>query len=104
MTFRGEQGSGAAGAHRAVAVVHVDGLRVDEVCIGGGGQPYGVDNERRRQRIAGLYQDDRDQAVRCSHENPEVVRLYRDFLGQPNGQKAHESFHTRYTARPLYKR
>jgi len=68
------------------------------------GLPYGVDNERRRQRIAGLYQDDRDQAVRCSHENPEVVRLYRDFLGQPNGQKAHELFHTRYTARPLYKR
>ena len=73
-------------------------------CIGGGGQPYGVDNERRRQRIAGLYQDDRDQAVRCSHENPEVVRLYRDFLGQPNGTKAHELLHTRYTARPLYKR
>ena len=54
--------------------------------------------------LAGLYQDDRDQAVRCSHENPEVVRLYRDFLGQPNGTKAHELLHTRYTARPLYKR
>lgn len=35
MTFRGEQGSGAAGAHRAVAVVHVDGLRVEEVYSGG---------------------------------------------------------------------
>lgn len=73
-------------------------------CIGGGGQPYGVDNERRRQRIAGLYQDDRDAAVRYSHENPEVIRLYKDFLGQPLGDRAHALLHTRYTARPLYKR
>ncbi len=73
-------------------------------CIGGGGQPYGVDNERRRQRIAGLYQDDRDCAVRHSHENPEVIRVYDDFLGKPLGPRAHELLHTRYTARPLYKR
>lgn len=73
-------------------------------CIGGGGQPYGVDNERRRQRIAGLYQDDRDCAVRYSHENPEVIRLYGEFLGKPLVHKAHELLHTRYTARPVYKR
>ena len=73
-------------------------------CIGGGGQPYGVDNERRRQRSAGLYQDDRDHTVRCSHENPEVQRLYADFLGRPNSPKAHQLLHTRYTARPLYKK
>lgn len=73
-------------------------------CIGGGGQPYGVDNERRRLRMAGLYQDDRDCAVRCSHENPEVQRVYADFLGKPLGPRAHHLLHTRYTARPLYKR
>ena len=73
-------------------------------CIGGGGQPYGVDNERRNLRIAGLYQDDRDSAVRCSHENPEVTRVYEDFLGKPLGPRAHELLHTRYPARPLYKR
>lgn len=73
-------------------------------CIGGGGQPYGVDNERRKLRIAGLYQDDRECAVRASHENPEVVRVYEDFLGKPLGPKAHELLHTQYTARPLYKR
>ncbi|ACB74828.1 NADH-dependent [FeFe] hydrogenase, group A6 [Opitutus terrae] len=73
-------------------------------CIGGGGQPYGVDNERRMKRIAGLYQDDRDRTVRYSHENPEVVQVYRDFLGKPLSGKAHELLHTRYTARPLYKR
>ena len=73
-------------------------------CIGGGGQPYGVDNDRRRLRIAGLYQDDREQKIRYSHENPEVVRLYQDFLEKPLSAKAHHLLHTRYTARPLYKR
>ncbi len=73
-------------------------------CIGGGGQPYGVDNERRKLRIAGLYQDDRDCAVRSSHENPEVVRVYNEFLGKPLSDKAHALLHTKYTARPTYKR
>jgi NADH-quinone oxidoreductase subunit G len=73
-------------------------------CIGGGGQPYGVDNERRRLRMAGLYQDDRDRTIRHSHENPEVQRAYADFLGKPLGPRAHQLLHTRYTARPLYKR
>lgn len=73
-------------------------------CIGGGGQPYGVDNDRRRQRIAGLYQDDRDCAIRYSHENPEVIRVYDEFLGKPLGERAHHLLHTKYTARPVYKR
>lgn len=73
-------------------------------CIGGGGQPYGVDDERRRLRAAGLYQDDRERTIRCSHENPEVVRLYDEFLGKPLGPRAHELLHTQYTARPVYKR
>lgn len=73
-------------------------------CIGGGGQPYGVDNERRKLRIAGLYQDDRDCTVRYSHDNPEVVRVYDDFLGKPLSEKAHALLHTKYTARPTYKR
>ncbi|MDD3178992.1 MAG: NADH-dependent [FeFe] hydrogenase, group A6 [Opitutaceae bacterium] len=73
-------------------------------CIGGGGQPYGVDNKRRTQRSAGLYQDDRDCPVRHSHENPEVIRLYKEFLGQPLSDKAHHLLHTQYTARPVYQR
>jgi len=73
-------------------------------CIGGGGQPYGVDDERRRQRMAGLYADDRDKTLRYSHENPEIQKLYRDFLGKPLGTRAHELLHTRYTARPLYRK
>lgn len=73
-------------------------------CIGGGGQPYGVNNERRARRAAGLYEDDRERAVRCSHDNPEVIRLYREFLGKPLVGRAHQLLHTRYQARPLYQR
>ena len=39
-------------------------------CIGGGGQPYQVTDDVRQKRAAGLYQDDRDHELRCSHENP----------------------------------
>ncbi|WED66560.1 NADH-dependent [FeFe] hydrogenase, group A6 [Synoicihabitans lomoniglobus] len=72
-------------------------------CIGGGGQPYGVSDEVRRQRIAGLYADDRDCAVRFSHENPEIKRIYAEFLEKPLSHRAHELLHTNYTPRPLYK-
>jgi NADH-quinone oxidoreductase subunit G len=73
-------------------------------CIGGGGQPYGVDDERRRQRMEGLYSDDRGRGLRYSHENPELQKLYAEFLGKPLGTKAHELLHTEYTARPLYRK
>ena len=73
-------------------------------CIGGGGQPYGVTDEIRLQRIKGIYNDDEKQAVRCSHENPYIQKLYKEFLGKPLGKKAHELLHTKYTPRPLYRR
>ena len=71
-------------------------------CIGGGGQPYGVNNETRRQRTRGIYLDDKNKKIRHSHENPYVKKLYEDYIGKPLGKKAHKLFHTKYTARPLY--
>jgi iron-only hydrogenase group A len=73
-------------------------------CVGGGGQPYGVTDELRKARADGLYCDDRDQAIRYSHENPYVKKLYEDFLGKPNGEKSHHLLHTKYVARPEYKK
>jgi len=73
-------------------------------CVGGGGQPYGVTDELRKARTAGLCGDDRDQKLRYSHENPYVKKLYEDFLGEPNGHKSHHLLHTKYTARPEYQR
>ena len=73
-------------------------------CIGGGGQPYGVNRNVRTERAASVYALDRGRTLRFSHENPEVKRLYEEFLERPLSPKAHELLHTRYTARPLYKR
>ncbi|MDR0600119.1 MAG: [FeFe] hydrogenase, group A [Treponema sp.] len=71
-------------------------------CIGGGGQPYGCTDEIRGQRMAGIYQDDERCQYRCSHQNPFITQVYKEFLGEPNGHKAHELLHTAYTARELY--
>jgi NADH-quinone oxidoreductase subunit G len=71
-------------------------------CVGGGGQPYGVTDELREKRAAGIYQDDRDKQLRCSHENPFVQQLYKDFLGSPLGEKSEHLLHTHYQARKVY--
>ena len=71
-------------------------------CIGGGGQPYGCTDEIRKQRTAGLYADDEESQYRCSHQNPCIKEVYREFLGEPGGHKAHELLHTGYVERELY--
>ncbi|MGM0461826.1 MAG: NADH-dependent [FeFe] hydrogenase, group A6 [Fibrobacterota bacterium] len=71
-------------------------------CIGGGGQPHGADDETRAKRTAGIYQDDAKSVVRCSHENPEIITAYKEFIGEPNSEKAHELLHRTYTERPVY--
>ncbi|MFW5698797.1 MAG: [FeFe] hydrogenase, group A [Planctomycetota bacterium] len=73
-------------------------------CIGGGGQAWRVSDATRAARAAGLHKDDRVRSIRCSHANPSVQRLYREFLGEPRGAKAHELLHTTYQARPQYLR
>jgi len=73
-------------------------------CIAGGGQPYGCTDEVRSKRIAGIYTDDEKSTYRCSHQNPFIKQVYDEFLGEPNGHKAHKLLHTHYVARPLYQR
>lgn len=65
-------------------------------CIGGGGQPYGTTNEIRRKRIAALYEIDKGLTLRKSHENPDIIALYKEFLGEPLSEKAHHLLHTHY--------
>lgn len=71
-------------------------------CVGGGGQPYGATDELRKKRASGLYTDDRGCAHRCSHENPEIQKIYSEFLGEPLGHLAHRYLHTTYRPRHLY--
>ncbi len=73
-------------------------------CVGGGGQPYGVTDEIRKARANGLYKDDQESEVRCSHENPFIKQLYSEFLGEPLSEKAHHLLHTKYVPRPEYRK
>ncbi len=68
-------------------------------CLGGGGQPIPTDMEIRLERMAAIYEEDRQMPLRKSHENPDVQRLYEEFLKEPLGEKSHELLHTHYTAR-----
>ncbi|MDR1787797.1 MAG: [FeFe] hydrogenase, group A [Treponema sp.] len=71
-------------------------------CVAGGGQPYGCTDEVRKERSAGIYTDDQKSQYRCSHQNPFIKQVYSEFLGEPNGHKAHELLHTKYRPLPLY--
>lgn len=71
-------------------------------CIGGGGQPIPTDMEIRAKRIKGIYAGDEAMSLRKSHENPAVQQLYKEFLGQPLGEKSHQLLHTSYTPKEKY--
>ena len=75
-------------------------------CVNGGGQPQVpadvrnfVDVKALRAQV--LYNNDAKQAVRKSHENPSVKKLYEEFLGEPGSHKAHEILHTTYVKRTI---
>ena len=55
----------------------------------------------KAQRMDGLYKVDKKSTYRQSHKNPEIHKLYEDFLGEPNGHKSHELLHTNYTQREV---
>ena len=63
-------------------------------CAGGGGQPIhdGVEMAARRGGV--LWRLDRTADIRFSHENADVQALYKEYLRQPLGHKAHTLLHT----------
>lgn len=72
-------------------------------CIGGGGQPRNINDTVRKLRAKGLYSDDENHKYRCCHDNPEVKKLYEEFLGNPGGEKSQELLHLYYRHRKEYK-
>lgn len=66
-------------------------------CIGGGGQPYHHGNaDILKKRQMAIYREDGNKAIRKSHENPYIQKLYEEFLGKPMSEKAHHLLHTKY--------
>ena len=82
-------------------------------CIAGGGQPYvkpcflpneGADilDTYKQKRASALYSEDESKQIRVSHKNPQIIDLYKNFLGKPNSHKAHELLHTTYVKREKF--
>ena len=78
-------------------------------CINGGGQPYvkpmflpneddNILETYKQKRASVLYSEDKRQVVRQSHNNPDIIALYKNYLGHPLSERAEELLHTHYEA------
>ena len=66
-------------------------------CAGGGGQPIHADDlERGMLRGQVLRDIDAASAVRFSHENKDVQKLYQDWLGEPGSHLAEKYLHVEH--------
>ena len=63
-------------------------------CAGGGGQPIHDGKEMAEYRGGVLWNLDKKAAIRYSHENSDVMELYRDYLKAPLSHRAHHLLHT----------
>lgn len=71
-------------------------------CIGGGGQPkinINKEDEIKKNRITNLYKRDDYQKIRFSHENHEIIKIYKDYLNSPLSKVSEELLHTHYVDR-----
>lgn len=68
-------------------------------CIGGGGQPRTTTNQVRQARLKAIYAEDESRELRCSHQNPKIQQLYKEYFGAPLSHRSHELLHTHYTDR-----
>ena len=98
--------SGLGNTRKVLDMVRADRTRFQAIeimacpggCINGGGQPFihGNRNEVLRGRMEGLYAEDCGKQLRLSHENPDIKKLYAEFLGTPGSEKAQHLLHTKY--------
>jgi iron-only hydrogenase group A len=101
--------SGLGNARRVLEEIRAGWRKVDFIevmtcpggCVAGGGQPVHTDAEAIATRMRALHRIDRDDDLRMAHRNESVDRLYREFLGKPNGEMSHHLLHTHYTPREM---
>ncbi len=77
-------------------------------CITGGGQPIKSakiqeDVDVHKKRAEAMYSIDEKSVIRKSHKNPVLKQVYKEFLGEPNGELAHKLLHTHYSKKEKYK-
>ncbi len=76
-------------------------------CVTGGGQPIVSARKQmginlKAERAKALYTEDANASIRKSHDNPDIKKLYDEYLGEPGSHRAHELLHTHYHARPKF--
>lgn len=91
----------------APSYTFIEIMGCDGGCVCGGGQPQVpaqdlMDIDIRAERAKALYEEDTVMPERKSHKNAEIMKLYKDYLGEPNGHLAHELLHTHYSPREIY--
>ncbi len=67
-------------------------------CAGGGGQPIHDGCELADERGKLLWKLDSNMKLRFSHENPEILTLYKEYLEKPLGERSHHLLHTDHSA------
>ena len=72
-------------------------------CIAGGGQHIGATHENILARLKSLYNIDDKETIRVSHQNPQIIELYKNFLEKPCGKMSHKYLHTTYAKRDVLK-
>ena len=65
-------------------------------CAGGGGQPIREGKEMAQYRGDLLWKMDAKAPVRFSHENPEILALYREYFRTPLSERSHHLLHTEH--------
>ncbi len=79
--------------NRKVSYHFVEVMACPGGCVGGGGQPIVDGVEMASVRAPKLYDLDKRRPIRFSHENPEIKKLYADYLEKPMSEKAHHLLH-----------
>ncbi|MFQ3548746.1 MAG: NADH-dependent [FeFe] hydrogenase, group A6 [Armatimonadota bacterium] len=105
---------GLGNAHKLLQMVQKDPDRFQFIeimgcpggCIGGGGQPYAragenmpLDPVNLRKRAEALRDIDASKTLKRSYENPDVSRIYKEYLGEPCSPLAKKLLHTSYKPR-----
>lgn len=62
-------------------------------CINGGGQIINLEGGDLVSRASVLYGLDKNNKIRFSHENPEVIECYKKYFGEPLSEKSHHLLH-----------
>lgn len=67
-------------------------------CVNGGGQPIHEGKEMASIRSKNLYFLDSNSEIRFSHENPDVLKVYDEYLEKPLSRLSHKLLHTDHDA------